>query len=107
MPDDQKEVLLSALRHTTDDWIFKNAKTLSPKTIQSLVQLSFVSESHNFLPVLFKALTTEPIDKEKLSAYVTSLPSFKDEYKRDDNYKNRKSHATEKISIMIISFLKF
>ncbi len=69
-------ILSIGLARLTFEWIDKNAKKLHPNILRFITTKTFENKRNSlgFFPRLFKSLTTEPIDKEKLASFVRGIP---------------------------------
>ncbi|MBN9377714.1 MAG: hypothetical protein BGO14_11520 [Chlamydiales bacterium 38-26] len=74
----QTNYLSWTLSQISPQWIDTHAKKLSPGIIRFLAEKCLNHDSEKFIELLFQQLLTEPVDKERLTAFVHSLPVSSD-----------------------------
>lgn len=79
--------LNAGLANLTEEWINENGKKLNPNIVRFIVEKSFQTYSFEFLPRMFKALTTEPVNKSNLEAFVHGFPN--EQLRPEGNYYQR------------------
>ncbi|QLH35894.1 MAG: hypothetical protein HWD61_06910 [Parachlamydiaceae bacterium] len=62
---------------------------LSTDLIRLLVEKAFLGPSELFIPFLFEALVHEPIDIQRLSAWIHGLPVYQPELRSKGEYLER------------------
>lgn len=89
LSDDLTPTLCMGLKGLSKEWIQENAKKLSTDLIRLLVEKAFLGPSELFIPFLFEALVHEPIDIQRLSAWIHGLPVYQPELRSKGEYLER------------------